>query len=29
MAFDTIIELKDVSVFQKNILVLSNVTFFG
>ncbi len=27
MAFDTIIELKDVSVFQKNILVLSNVTF--
>ncbi len=27
MAFDTIIELKDVSVFQKNILVLSNVSF--
>ncbi len=27
MAFDTIIELKEASVFQKDILVLSNVTF--
>ncbi len=27
MALDTIIELQDVSVFQKNVLVLSNVTF--